>query len=298
MGTPDFAVPCLRHLIEQRHDLVAVYSQPPRPSGRGYKLTPSPVHQLAEKHGIPVYTPASLKTPEIQAQFADHQADAAIVAAYGLILPQAILDAYPMGCLNVHPSRLPRWRGAAPLQRTIMAGDTETAMTIMQMDAGLDTGDILSEQPVGIPSGMTAGELHDHMAALAGPAILAALHGLRAGTASPRKQSENGVTYAQKISKDEARIDWTQPADTVLHHIHGLSPYPGAYFEYQGEKIKLLKAAAASASGAAGTLLDDQLTLACGSGAIRPLLLQRAGKKPMPLDEFLRGFTLPKGAQL
>ncbi len=298
MGTPDFAVPCFRYLIDQGQTIAAVYCQPPRPAGRGHKLQPSPVQQLAEAHGIPVFYPTSLKSAEVQAQFQSHQADAAIVAAYGLILPKPILEAYPLGCINVHPSKLPRWRGAAPIQRTIMAGDTATEMCIMQMAAGLDTGDILWKQDVTIASGTTAGELHDTMAAMAGPAVLETLYGLRNGTITPLAQSAEGITYAHKISKEEAHINWSLHAAEILNHIHGLSPYPGAYFEYQEEKIKILKATAVQADGTSGMVLDDHLTIACGSGAIRPVIVQRPGKKPMPAEEMLRGFPLPPGTRL
>lgn len=301
MGTPDFSVPSLRYLIEQNQEVVAVYSQPPRPSGRGHKLQPSPVHQLAEQHGIPVYTPTSLKSPEVQAEFAAHKADAAIVAAYGLLLPVPILEAFPMGCLNVHPSKLPRWRGAAPLQRTIMAGDKTTAMIIMQMAAGLDTGDILWEKEVAIADSTTAGKLHDIMANMAGSAVLETLRGLRAGTITPRPQSAEGVTYAHKITKEECAIDWNKSAAEVLHHIHGLSPYPAAYFEYQGEKIKVLNATLDShlRGNDAGEVIDNSLTITCGDGrCIRPTLVQRAGKKALSAEEMLRGFAIPIGEKL
>lgn len=301
MGTPDFAVPTLRYLIEQKQEIVAVYSQPPRPSGRGHKLQPSPVHQLAEQHGIPVYTPTSLKSPEVQAEFATHKADAAIVAAYGLLLPVPILETFPMGCLNVHPSKLPRWRGAAPLQRTIMAGDTTTAMIIMQMAAGLDTGDILWEKDVAITEGTTAGELHDQMANLAGSAVLQTLRDLRKGNVTPHPQSTEGITYAHKITKEECAIDWRKPAAEIRQQILGLSPYPAASFEYQGEKIKVLDATLDSrlCGNDAGEVVDNSLTITCGDGhCIRPTLVQRAGKKPMSTEEMLRGFTIPKGATL
>jgi methionyl-tRNA formyltransferase len=299
MGTPEFAVPTLRFLLESSQQIAAVYSQPPRPAGRGHKLQPSPVQILAEQHGIPVYTPTSLKSPEVQEQFRTHKADAAIVAAYGLLLPVAILEACPMGCINVHPSKLPRWRGAAPIQRTIMAGDKTTAMCIMQMAAGLDTGDILWQREVAIPKDMTAGELHDTMAGMAGPAVLETLEGLRAGSIMPQPQSTEGITYATKILKDEARIDFSRPAEKVLHHILALSPFPGAHFEYGGEKIKILKASLNNPlRGKSGCVLDSHLTLACGTGAIRPSLVQRPGKKPMSPEEMLRGFAIPAGTQL
>ena len=298
MGTPDFSVPCLQALIGSAHEVVAVYCQPPRPAGRGHKLRPSPVQALAEAHNIPVHYPTSLKGEDVQQQFREYKADAAIVAAYGLLLPKAILEACPMGCINVHPSALPRWRGAAPLQRTIMAGDTRTAMCIMQMDEGLDTGDILLEQPVDIADGMTAGQLHDMMASRAGEAVLDVLSGLREGSITPRRQSEDGVTYAAKISKQESQIDWNRPASEVRQHILGLSPYPAASFSYQGGKVKVYDATMAAGQGAPSTVLDDALTIACADGAVRLLTLQRPGKKPMPAQELLRGFEIKVGEML
>lgn len=298
MGTPAFAVPCLQTLINSPYEVTAVYCQPPRPAGRGHKLTPSPIQQLAERHNIPVHYPTSLKLEETQQQFREHRADAAIVAAYGLLLPKPILEAYPLGCINVHPSKLPRWRGAAPLQRTIMAGDQQSSMCIMQMDEGLDTGDILHEEPVIIAPGTTAGELHDQMAKLAGPAILETLQGLQTKSITPRAQSNEGVTYATKISKTESLIQWDKPASEVLQHILGLSPYPAAYFFYNNEKIKVLKATPSQESGTAGHTIDHTLTVACGDGAIQLTQLQRAGKKPMIADELLRGFNIPEGSNL
>lgn len=291
MGSPDFAVPCLQTLIDSEHEVVAVYCQPPRPAGRGHKLRATPVQQCAEKYGITVCHPTSLKSAEEQKRFADYDADAAIVAAYGLILPQSILDTPKRGCINVHPSKLPRWRGAAPLQRTIMAGDKQTSLCIMQMEAGLDTGPILLEQPLPIDDGMTAGQLHDIMAYNAGDAVLKVL----AENPPRTPQSDDGVTYARKIEKGEAQIDWTKPAGEVRQHILGLSPFPAAFSEYDGEKLKILNAQLADGKGKAGTLLDDELAVACGEGAIRLTQLQRAGKKPMAADELLRGFNMPKG---
>lgn len=284
MGTPDFALPTLQALIDAAdHEVVAVYSQPPRPSGRGMRETPSPIHQLAQKHSIPVFTPASLKSLEIQAQFASHASDLAVVAAYGLLLPQAILDAYPHGCLNIHPSDLPRWRGAAPIQRTIMAGDTMSAMCIMQMNAGLDTGDVLLRQPVRVNDGMNAGEFHDKMATLGAECLLKTLE--LHGRLEAVVQSEDGITYAHKISKDEAMIDWSQSSVQILNHIRGLNPYPAAQCIVAGEIIKVF--AAEIASGAA------PLTFTCGDGQyIRITQLQRAGKKRMGVDDALRGWPL------
>ena len=293
MGSPAFAVPCLQALIDSQHEVAAVYCQPPRPAGRGQKLRPTPVQQLAEANNIAVHYPASLKSAEEQEIFANYQADAAIVAAYGLLLPQAILDAPKHGCINVHPSKLPRWRGAAPLQRTIMAGDNETSLCIMQMALGLDTGDILLEQPLTIADGTTAGQLHDIMAQNAGDAVLQVL----AENPTPTPQSGDGITYAHKIDKAEARIDWTQPAQQVRQHILGLSPFPAAFTEYEGEKIKVLNAELSTGSGDAGVLLNDSLTIACGKDAVTLTHLQRAGKKPMTADELLRGFAMPKGSR-
>lgn len=294
MGTPAFAVPTLQALIDSPdHEVVAVYSQPPRPAGRGHKETPSPVHALAEKHGIPVHTPTSLKDATIQAQFRCHNADAAIVAAYGLLLPQAILDAPKHGCLNVHPSDLPRWRGAAPLHRTIMAGDTRTAMCIMQMDAGLDTGDVLLRQPVAVPPDMTTGELHDMMAALGAECVLKTLHLL--GALEPEKQQDAQATYAAKISKDEAVIDWSRPAEALYNHIRGLNPYPAAVTQMNGEVVKIYRAEIREDSGEPGTVLDSHLTIACGIGALRLLELQRPGKSRMDAESFLRGFPVKDG---
>ena len=295
MGTPHFAVPTLQALIDSAHEVIAVYSQPPRPAGRGQKLTASPVHQLAEAHGITVHTPVSLKNPEAQQIFSAYQADAAIVAAYGLLLPQAILDAPKQGCINIHPSNLPRWRGAAPLQRTIMAGDTETAMCIMQMEAGLDTGPVLLRQPISIPPGTTTAMLHDQMSHLGATSLLKVLNELPALTA--QFQSAEGVTYATKISKAEARIDWKQPAQHVQQLVLGLNPAPGAYFSHGGEHIKVLLGEAVANQGSPGTLIAEA-TIACGEGALRLIEIQRPGKKPQPISEALRGWNFPMGTVL
>ena len=292
MGSPEFAVPCLQALIDSEHDVVAAYCQPPRPAGRGQKLRPTPVQKLAEKHKIPVHYPTSLKSEQEQKIFANYKADVAIVAAYGLLLPQAILDAPKRGCINVYPSKLPRWRGAAPLQRTIMAGDKNSSLCIMQMELGLDTGPILQEEHIEIADGTTAGKLHDIMANKAGSAILRVLGEQPKATA----QSEYGVTYAPKINKKEAKIDWQKNAEEVRQHILGLSPFPAAFSEYNGEKIKILNADMAEGFGKAGTTIDDKLTIACGKDAIRITKLQRAGKKAMGSDELLRGFEIAKGS--
>jgi methionyl-tRNA formyltransferase len=275
---------------------VAVYSQPPRPAGRGQKETPGPVHQYALEHNLPVHTPISLRDPEAQSLFASHNADAAIVAAYGLLLPKPILEAYPLGCINIHPSLLPRWRGAAPLQRTIMAGDKETAIVIMQMNEGLDTGDMLLTQKFPIPPGTTAGQLHDQLAKEAAPLLLKALEGLATHSITPTPQSSEGVAYAKKITKEEAAINWNQPAATLCQHILGLNPSPGAHFSYNGETIKILEATTAEGSAPSGTVLDGHLTIACNPGALRPAIIQRPGKKRMPVEEALRGHPIPKGS--
>ncbi|MFN4113059.1 MAG: methionyl-tRNA formyltransferase [Sphingomonadaceae bacterium] len=295
MGTPDFAVPTLRALHKAAHELVAVYSQPPAPAGRGKKLQPSPVHRAAEVLGIPVLTPKSLRKPEPQAEFVALGADVAVVAAYGLILPQAVLDAPRHGCLNVHASLLPRWRGAAPIHRAVMAGDEETGVTIMQMEAGLDTGPMLAKATTPIDS-KTTGELTAELAELGANLMVEVLAGL--DQLAPQVQPEEGVTYAAKIDKAEARIDWSRPAADVVRHIHGLSPFPGAWCEIAGERVKLLKAEVAHGNDKPGTVLDSKLTVACGTGAIRPLRLQRAGKPAMGVEEVLRGYPVAPGTML
>ncbi|MGE3332522.1 MAG: methionyl-tRNA formyltransferase [Rhodospirillaceae bacterium] len=297
MGTPDFSVTALARLAE-RHEIAAVYSQPPRPAGRGQQLRPSPVATFAEQHGIPVFTPKSLKKAETQAAFSAHNADVAVVAAYGLILPQAILDAPKYGCLNIHASLLPRWRGAAPIQRAIMAGDKISGVTIMQMDAGLDTGAMLMTQETPITDATTAQTLHDTLATIGANLIVETLDVLAQGRLSPVPQPDQGVTYAAKIDKAEAHIDFTRPAREVLRHIHGLSPFPGAWFGHGTERIKALTAEFAPGSGTAGVTLDDRLAIACGEGAVRLTTVQRAGKGPASADAFLRGYALPKATPL
>ena len=295
MGTPDFAVPALIALYEAGHDIACVYTQPPRPAGRGKKLRPSPVQAKAEELGIPVRSPRSLKSEEAQTEFAALNADVAVVAAYGLILPQAILDAPTHGCLNIHASILPRWRGAAPIHRAIMAGDAETGVTIMQMEAGLDTGPMLHivRTPV---NDKTTGELTEELAELGASAIVEVLADL--GSYAPQTQDEAGVIYAPKIDKAEARIDWSRPAGELVRMIHGLAPFPGAWFELEGERLKLLRAEAAQGSGAPGTVLDEDFAIACGSGTIRPVRLQRAGKPAMERGDFLRGRAVPQATIL
>jgi len=259
MGAPAFAVPSLQTLIDSEHEIVAVYSQPPRPAGRGKKEQKTPVHQLAAQHNIPVFTPKSLKSEDTQAEFRSHEADVAIVVAYGLLLPQAILDGCPMGCINVHPSHLPRWRGAAPIQRTIMAGDSETSCMIMQMDKGLDTGDILHGKDYDILSRMTAGDVHDMIAADAGELLLEALSGIDDGSITPLAQPKQGATYAEKISKDERPVNFTWPAEKLHHHVMGMSPYPTATFTFNGEVIKILRSEIVNtlSFAKAGTVLSD-----------------------------------------
>lgn len=302
MGTPDFAVPTLAEILAAGHDVVAVYTQPPRPAGRGMGERKSPVHVYAESNGIPVFTPKSLRGEAEQEIFRSLDADVGVVVAYGLILPKPILEAPRYGCLNLHASRLPRWRGAAPIQRAIMAGDTETAVMVMQMDEGLDTGPILLVERVPIGPNTTAGELHDELARVGASLMVRALAALERGSLDATPQSEEGVTYAAKIDKAEARIDFTRPAREVHDLIRGLSPLPGAWFEAgpegRRERIKVLRSELADGDGPPGTVLDDRLTVACGEGAVRLTLLQRAGRKPMSAEEFLRGFDLPAGTKL
>jgi methionyl-tRNA formyltransferase len=296
MGTPDFAVPTLLELVAHGHEIVAVYTRTAKPAGRGMKLQPTPVEQEARRLGIPVATPATLKTAEAAAEFRAHDAEAAVVVAYGMILPQAILDAPPLGCFNLHASLLPRWRGAAPINRAIMAGDTETGVMVMKLDAGLDTGDVAMAERLAITDAMTAADLHDALAPLGGDLMVRAMGALERGRLQLTRQSDQGVTYAAKIEKTEARIDWNKPAREVLRHIHGLSPFPGAWCEMaiEGEpaRLKILRCEPADGSGAAGELLDDRLTIACKQGALRILELQRAGKAPMKAGDFLRGTPL------
>jgi methionyl-tRNA formyltransferase len=298
MGTPDFAARILRDLAAwtgaNGHDIVAVYSQPPREAGRGKKPQPSPVHRLAERLGIPVFTPVRLRDAAEQAAFAALDLDLAVVAAYGLILPKAILDAPRLGCLNVHASLLPRWRGAAPIHRAIMAGDPVSGVCIMRMEEGLDTGPVYRRREIAIGPEMTTGELHDALAALGGAPLFEAIGDLQAG-AVPAPQPDEGVTYAKKIDKAEARIDWSRPAAEVDRVIRGLSPFPGAWFEARGERIKALRSRVAQGSGVAGTVLDERLTIACGGGAVQLTELQRAGKGAMDAATLLRGFPLGTG---
>jgi methionyl-tRNA formyltransferase len=296
MGTPDFAVPTLLALAGHGHEIAAVYTREAKPAKRGMKVQASPVEQAARGLGLPVLTPKTLKTPEAAAEFRAFNADAAVVVAYGLILPQAILDVVPLGCFNLHASLLPRWRGAAPINRAIMAGDVESGVMVMKMDAGLDTGDVAMAERVPVADAMTAGDLHDKLARLGADLMVRAMAALSRGGLQLTKQGEQGVTYAAKIDKAEARIDWTKPARAVLRQCHGLSPFPGAWCEAVIDgvpvRIKVLRCELVEGSGAPGELLDDRLTIACGEDAIRVLELQRAGKEPMKADAFLRGTPL------
>lgn len=298
MGTPDFAVPALETLIGAGHDVICVYSQPPRRAGRGQKARPSPVHAFAEARGIAVRTPKSLRDPDEQAAFVALNADAAVVAAYGLILPPPILEAPRLGCLNIHASLLPRWRGAAPIQRAILADDTETGVTIMQMDKGLDTGDILLSETVAITPETTASDLHDALAARGGPLVVEALDGLAAGSLKAAPQSESGITYAEKLSRDEGRLDWTRPAAYLARAVRAFTPWPGAWFEHDGARIKVLNARVETGSAPPGTIIDDRLIVACGEDALRLLTVQRSGRAPVDTGSFLRGYDLPAGTIL
>jgi methionyl-tRNA formyltransferase len=302
MGTPDFAVPTLQALDAHGHQIAAVYTRAPKPGGRrGLQLQPTPVEQEARRLGVPVLTPKTLKTEEALEEFRAHQADAAVVVAYGMILPRAILDAPRYGCYNLHASLLPRWRGAAPINRAIMAGDAETGVMVMKMDAGLDTGDVAMAERLAISDRMSAADLHDALAPLGADLMVRAIGALERGGLQLKKQSEDGVTYAAKIEKAEARIDWTEPARAVLRHIHGLSPFPGAWAETEIDgaavRIKMLRCEPGPGSGAPGTALDDNLTIACGDGAIRVLELQREGKGRIKAADFLRGTPLKAGAR-
>lgn len=295
MGSPDFAVPTLNELVEAGHDVVAVYTQPPRPAGRGKGERPTAVELRAHELGIEVRSPKLLRGEAEQEAFADLDADLAVVAAYGLILPQEILDAPMLGCLNVHASLLPRWRGAAPVQRAIMAGDECTGVTIMQMEAGLDTGPILLKRAVEIED-RNAAQLTEILAKLGASMMVEVLNDLP--RFEPIPQPEDGVTYAAKISKEEARIDWSRPAVELVRQIQGLAPFPGAWFEAGGERIKLLAAEIANGHGRPGEVTDDKLTIAAGNGSLRPVIVQRAGKGAMSSEELLRGFAIPKGTVL
>ncbi|HWW48153.1 MAG TPA: methionyl-tRNA formyltransferase [Xanthobacteraceae bacterium] len=301
MGTPEFSVGTLLELVAHGHDIAAVYTRAPKPAGRGMKLQVTPVEREARRLGIPVLTPKTLRTADAAAAMQAFGADAAVVVAYGLILPQDILDTPRLGCFNLHASLLPRWRGAAPINRAIMAGDAETGVMVMKMDEGLDTGDVAMVERVAITDAMTASDLHDRLARIGADLMVRAMAALERDQLKFVPQSAEGVTYADKIDKAEARIDWAKPARAVLRHIHGLSPFPGAWCEVDidGEptRVKVLRAELAAGAGAPGTFLDDRLAIACGEGAVRLLQVQRAGKQPMTADEFLRGTAIPAASR-
>ena len=302
MGTPDFAVPTLIEIVGRGHEVAAVYTRSAKPAGRGMELQPTPVEREARRFGLSVLTPTTLRTEEAAAAFRAHNADAAVVVAYGLILPVSILEAVPLGCFNLHASLLPRWRGAAPINRAIMAGDAETGVMVMRMAEGLDTGPIALAERLAVAPDMTAGDLHDVLARLGADLMVRALGALERGSLQLTPQPEHGVTYAAKIGKNETRIDWARPWKQVHDHCRGLSPFPGAWFELPGvgqpARIKVLRTAQGDGSGAPGTVLDDRLTIACGEGAVRLLEVQRAGKQPMKAEEFLRGTKVARGERL
>jgi methionyl-tRNA formyltransferase len=299
MGTPDFAVPTLLELAGRGHDIAAVYTRAAKPAGRrGLEFVPSPVEREAHKLGLPVRTPSSLKGEVPQAEFVALAADAAVVVAYGLILPKPMLDAPQLGCFNLHASLLPRWRGAAPINRAIMAGDAETGVTVMKMDEGLDTGAMAMERRVRIGADMTAGELHDALARLGADLMAVAMSALERSSLQFTPQPADGVTYAAKIDKAETRIDWDEPWQNVHDHIRGLSPFPGAWCEIGCVRVKVLRTTRGEGGAIPGTVLDDRLSVACADGAVRIVELQRAGGRPMKAEEFLRGTPVPKGAQL
>jgi methionyl-tRNA formyltransferase len=298
MGTPDFAVPALIALADAGHDIAAVYTRAAKPAGRGMALQPTPVERQARLLGVPVLTPATLKNAEAEAAFRAHKADTAVVVAYGLLLPKPILDTPRFGCFNVHASLLPRWRGAAPINRAIMEGDAESGVTIMKMDAGLDTGPMAMAERVSIGADMTAGDLHDALARLGANLMASVLAAAERGSLTLKPQPAEGVAYAEKISKNETRIDWARPGKEVHNHIRGLSPFPGAWFEIDGARIKALRSTKGEGKGKPGTALDDGLTIACGDGAVRLVQVQAAGRKPMSADEFLRGTPVKTGTHL
>jgi len=299
MGTPDFAVPTLLEIIGAGYDVAAVYTRAPRPAGRGMAPRESPVALEAKRFHLPVFTPATLRTPEAAAAMRGHGADAAVVVAYGMILPKDILDVFPRGCFNLHASLLPRWRGAAPIARAVMAGDRETGVMVMKMDEGLDTGAVAMAARVAIGPDATAGELHDELARRGAGLMAVALGALDRGSLQLTPQPEQGVTYARKIDKNETRIDWSKPWQQVHDHCRGLSPFPGAWFEFtEAGRVKVLRTTKGAGSGAPGRVLDDQLTVACGNGAVRLVEVQRAGKRPMVAVDFLRGLSIGPGTVL
>lgn len=299
MGTPTFSIPTLKALLESRHKVVAVYSQPPRPSGRGHQVQKSAIHQLADTAGIPIFTPSSLKSDEEQVLFASHNADLAVVIAYGLILPKAILEIPRLGCLNVHASLLPRWRGAAPIQRAIEAGDLETGVTIMKMDVGLDTGPMLLKKSIPITSNTTASHLHDTLSVMGGTLLLEALEAYAAGILHPLAQPTEGITYAAKLTRDEGQINWREDSSVLVRKVQALTPWPSAWFEHEGVRLKVLAAEVIhNIGGVPGTILDDHLTIACGHEALCIKTIQRPGGTALDTVSFLRGYSLPVGTIL
>ncbi len=298
MGTPDFAVPTLIELAARGHDIAAVYTRGPKPAGRGMDMQHTPVEREARRLALTVHTPRTLKDSDAQNTFRTHNADAAVVVAYGLILPKPILEAPRLGCFNVHASLLPRWRGAAPINRAVMAGDPDSGVTIMQMDEGLDTGAMAMAEHMPIGADMTAGELHDALSRLGADLMLRVLAAADRGSLQLTPQPLAGITYAEKISKNETRIDWNKPWKQVHDHIRGLSPFPGAWFEFDGVRVKVLRSIRGGGGGPPGTLLDGKLTMACGDGAVQLVQVQRAGKQPMSADEFLRGTPLKVGTKV
>jgi methionyl-tRNA formyltransferase len=293
MGTPDFAVPTLVEIVGGDHDIAAVYMRAPQPAGRGLAPRPSPIAREAERFGLPIFTPKTLKENGAAEAMRAHGADAAVVVAYGRILPKSVLDTFPLGCFNLHASLLPRWRGAAPIHRAIIAGDKETGVMVMKMDEGLDTGAIAMAERMPIGADATTGELHDELARRGADLMLRALAALEKGQLQLTPQATTGATYANKVDKDETRVDWTKPWQTVHNHCRGLSPFPGAWCELPGAgRVKILRTTRGIGEGQPGRVLDDRLTIACGTGAVRLIELQRAGKQPMPADEFLRGIPI------
>ena len=299
MGTPDFAVPTLIEIVGRGHEVAAVYTRAAKPAGRGMELQVTPVEREARRFGIPVLTPKTLRTEDAAAEFRTHNADAAVVVAYGLILPVPVLEAVPLGCFNLHASLLPRWRGAAPINRAVMAGDAESGVMVMRMAEGLDTGPIALAARLAVGADMTAGDLHDALARLGADLMVRALGALERGTLQLTPQPEDGVIYAAKIDKGETRIDWAKPWKAVHDHCRGLSPFPGAWFELPGAgRIKVLRTTRGEGAGVPGTALDDRLTIACGDGAVRLIEVQRAGRQPMKAEEFLRGSKVAPGTVL
>jgi methionyl-tRNA formyltransferase len=298
MGSPDFAVPTLEAILAAGHDVACVYSQPPRPAGRGKELRETAVHAAANRHGLPVRTPLNFKSPEDREAFAALNLDVAVVVAYGLLLPKAILDAPRLGCFNLHGSILPRWRGAAPIHRAVMAGDAVTGVQVMKMDVGLDTGPVMLTATTPITEDDTTGDVHDRLSQLGAALMVEGLARLEAGNATLTEQTEDGVTYAAKVSAAEARIDWSLPAPEVAARIRGMSPFPGAWFEHEGQRIKVFNARAADGSGQPGDVLDDDLRIACGSGAVRLTRLQRAGKGIVTAEDFQRSKRIARGEKV